>query len=230
MKKCPACNRTYDDSQSFCLMDGIALTVENETETKISQSMPRKKSKFPLMVLGLLIFLALAGSLTVAGWFLLKNYREQGESAEGNRKPTSVKPSATASTPSPQPASTANSPAVETSPKPQDSKAASENKDTEEITPISWDTTTTTFKGEPGQIFKFRCPESGTAYPIYGNDIYTFDSSICTAAVHVGVISLADGGVVTVEIRPGREIYGSTTRNGIKSNTWGPYTLSFVVR
>ena len=29
MKQCPACDRTYDDSQSFCLMDGTSLIIES---------------------------------------------------------------------------------------------------------------------------------------------------------------------------------------------------------
>jgi hypothetical protein len=228
MKKCPTCNRSYDESQSFCLMDGIALVVENEIETKVSQSPAPRKSKFPMVVLGLLIFVILAGGAAVAGWFLFNKYR-QSESVGNKNQPVNTKASPTnTSTPTPKPAS--NSPVEESSPKPESSKQTSENEDTGEITPIDWGTTPGGFNGEVGQIFKFKCPEEGTEHTIYGSDIYTLDSSICTAAVHAGLISLAEGGVVTVEIRPGRQIYGSTTRNGIKSSTWGPYPQSFVVR
>ncbi|MEA2174566.1 MAG: hypothetical protein QOD00_2158 [Blastocatellia bacterium] len=99
-----------------------------------------------------------------------------------------------------------------------------------DITPISWDTSAGGFAGEEGRTYRFRCPAEGTAQPIYGNDVYTDDSSICTAAVHVGLINLERGGIVTIEIRPGRSTYGSTTRHGIKSISFGQYGRSFVVR
>lgn len=96
------------------------------------------------------------------------------------------------------------------------------------ITPIAWDTTASGFSGETGQTYRFRCPGGGTAATIYGSDIYTDDSSICTAAAHAGVISMASGGNVKIEIRPGRSAYGSTTRHGIKSNSYGDWRRSFV--
>ena len=101
---------------------------------------------------------------------------------------------------------------------------------TTEVTPIDWDTTAAGFQGETGKTYAFRCPAEGSAKPIYGSDIYTDDSSICTAAVHVGLISVESGGLVTIEIRPGRSTYGSTTRHGIKSINFGEYGRSFVIR
>ena len=124
----------------------------------------------------------------------------------------------------------AQSPNAATSPKTEDVKPTPNNIDSEDITPIGWDTSAAGFTGDDGQIYKFRCPAEGTESTIWGSDVYTKDSSICTAAVHVGLFSLADGGIVTVEFRPGRSVYGSTVRNGIKSNTFGEYSQSFVVR
>jgi len=107
---------------------------------------------------------------------------------------------------------------------------ATDNEDRSDVTPIDWETSAGGFKGEAGQTYKFRCPSDGTAAVIYGNDIYTDDSSICTAAVHTGLITLRSGGVVTIEIRAGRSTYGSTTRHGIKSINFGEYGRSFVIR
>ena len=224
MKKCPACSRTYDDSQSFCLMDGTALTTETETETIVRQPPARRKGKVLPVFLVLLgfVFLAVIG---IAGWLLFNKFSRQGESAQSNRKTVNIKTSPTVTaTPTP------DSPVLESSPEAESSKTVSNSADTDEVTPIDWDTSPGGFKGEIGQTFKFRCPEDGTAHTIYGSDVYTIDSSICTAAVHAGIITLEGGGDVTVEIRPGRQLYGSTTRNGIKSSTWGPYDHSFVVR
>jgi len=104
-----------------------------------------------------------------------------------------------------------------------------ENGDSD-VTPINWDTSAAGFQGEKGRTYAFRCPGEGSANTIYGSDTYTDDSSICTAAVHVGLITLERGGLVTIEIRPGRSTYGSTTRYGIKSTSWGEYARSFVIR
>ncbi|MFL6229382.1 MAG: LCCL domain-containing protein [Pyrinomonadaceae bacterium] len=105
-----------------------------------------------------------------------------------------------------------------------------DNDESGEVTPIGWDTSAGGFKGETGQTYRFSCPAAGTTQAIWGSDVYTDDSSICTAAVHAGAITRAQGGVVTIEIRPGRSTYGSTLRHGIKSNNFGEYGRSFVVR
>jgi hypothetical protein len=63
-----------------------------------------------------------------------------------------------------------------------------------------------------------------------GTDIYTLDSSICNAAVHAGKLTMESGGPVTIELRPGESSYKGTTRNGIKTNDYGKYGQSFVVK
>lgn len=233
MKQCPACNRTYDDSLSFCLSDGTPLTIESEEKTILMQKSPtRKKSKF-LLWLGLIGFIILVGSGVIAA-LLIFNYSRQSESLRGERQNgVNLSPSPTLPpTPrvTPTPTSASSSPVEESSPKIEGLKPTPNNEDTEDITPIAWDTTAAGFKVEDGQTDKFRCPKEGTAQLIYGSDVYTLYSSICTAAVHAGLFSLADGGIVTIEYGPGRSTYGSTVRHGIKSNTSGEYPRSFVVR
>src|ERR1700687_1769370 len=87
----------------------------------------------------------------------------------------------------------------------------------DDATPIDWQSNARGFEGGEGATFRVRCPRDGAAGTIYGTRIYTDDSSICTAAVHAGVISLKRGGRVTIEIRGGRSSYESTTRHGITS-------------
>lgn len=233
MKQCPKCNRTYDDSQSFCLMDGTALTIESEEETTVRQKSPtRKKSKFPLW-LGLIGLIIFAGSSIIIG-LLFYSYSKQRESVQDKRQSgVNVQLSPTLSSipkVTPPPTSANSSPVEESSPKIEELKPTPDNKDTEDITPIAWETTASGFKGEQGQTYTFRCPEKGTVYSIYGSDVYTDYSSICITAVHAGLFTLEQGGVITIEYRPGRSTYGSTVRNGIKSNTAGDYSRSFVVR
>ena len=63
----------------------------------------------------------------------------------------------------------------------------------------------------------------------WGEDVYTDDSSVCTAAVHAGVITVVEGGTVTIEIRPGVDSYEGTTRNGIMTRSYPAWEGSFVV-
>lgn len=67
MKKCTACNRIYDDSQSFCLDDGTLLITDNTVISDETKVLPRRKNRLPLIFTGLILLLG----LFVAGWFLL---------------------------------------------------------------------------------------------------------------------------------------------------------------
>ena len=78
-----------------------------------------------------------------------------------------------------------------------------------------WNANAVAFRGQNGAQKTFECPKYGAVYGIYGTDVYTDDSSVCTAAVHAGFISLAGGGSVTIEIRPDAGSYTGTTRNRI---------------
>ncbi|MCG7550820.1 hypothetical protein MHN81_22900 [Pseudoalteromonas sp. Of7M-16] len=64
----------------------------------------------------------------------------------------------------------------------------------------------------------FQCPPRGSVERIWGSDIYTSSSRICTAAVHAGKINARDGGVVTIRIKQGEEKYTGSKRNGVESN------------
>jgi hypothetical protein len=72
------------------------------------------------------------------------------------------------------------------------------------------------------------CPPEGEAFPIWGTEIYTDDSSICTAAVHAGLITFEDGGDVVIQAAPGQDSYTSTEANGVTSSQYGPWRGSFV--
>lgn len=58
-----------------------------------------------------------------------------------------------------------------------------------------------------GQVYDFYCQPAAEKFshaPIWGTNTYTVNSGICSAAVHAGMISQS-GGVVSVELLPGRE-------------------------
>jgi len=73
MKKCPSCNRIYDDSQAFCLDDGTPLSIETSRNSEKTMVLPRKKNKFPLILGGLLL---LVGA-SVIGWLLLGSSQKE---------------------------------------------------------------------------------------------------------------------------------------------------------
>jgi hypothetical protein len=252
MKTCPGCDRDYtDDTLNFCLMCGMPLADGNAqptvaigagetitraayptghsnlpTEVLTAEAKPQK-SRAPWIMLGLFVAgvaVICLGLYVAAMWQVRSN---SNAAADGPRFPAAAKPSKTA----------ANSVAPRLSPTPEvspvggDDEAVSdtpEDWDQSEATPIVWSTAAMTFNGEPGQVAAFECPPNGEASPVWGSDLYSTGSSICTAAVHSGKIDLEFGGRVTIEYRPGRKLYGATTRNGITTDTYGEFVGSFV--
>lgn len=83
---------------------------------------------------------------------------------------------------------------------------------------ITWDSNGyVNYYQAEGQKFTYDCPAGGTAKLVFGTDVYSILSSVCTAAVHAGKITLASGGKVTFVIRPSASSYKGSTRNGITS-------------
>ncbi len=93
----------------------------------------------------------------------------------------------------------------------------------------SWGTQADSLRGKNGQQYSFACPGGGTVSGrLWGTDTYTDDSSICTAAVHAGLITAARGGTVTIQIRAGASSYRGSLRNGVTSSDYGAWHGSFV--
>lgn len=93
-------------------------------------------------------------------------------------------------------------------------------------TAINWGDNATSYRGQIGARLAFFCPGGGSASSVWGTDMYSDDSSICTAAVHAGVIGWG-GGVVTIQIQPGMPSYQPSTRNGVTTQSWPAWTGSF---
>jgi hypothetical protein len=94
---------------------------------------------------------------------------------------------------------------------------------------ISWSFSPSQYRGNNGKQYNFRCPPGGKPNSVLGTDVYTDDSSVCTAAVHEGLITTEEGGVVTIEIRPGLDAYVGSERNRIKSSDFNVrWSGSFV--
>jgi hypothetical protein len=91
-----------------------------------------------------------------------------------------------------------------------------------------WQSVASDYQNNFGKTIAYQCPADGTIGTVWGADPYTTDSSVCTAAVHAGRISLEDGGWVVIEIRGGQESYEGTTQYGIPTTAYGPYQASFT--
>jgi hypothetical protein len=94
--------------------------------------------------------------------------------------------------------------------------------------PIRWTQDAAPIYSLIDQSFAFRCPAGGSADGIWGTNIYTYDSSICTAAVHAGLISFQNGGNVTIVLKPGQGSYLGSTRHGVTSQSYGAWSGSFI--
>ena len=92
---------------------------------------------------------------------------------------------------------------------------------------ITWNDNAVQYRGQTGRPINVRCPPGGTPRSIWGTDAYSDDSSICTAAVHRGLLQFATGGVTTIYIQPGMPMYMGSPRNGVVSNNYGTWSGSF---
>lgn len=94
---------------------------------------------------------------------------------------------------------------------------------------ITWAAGAAKWVGYWGRRESVLCQPGGKLEGVWGTDSYTDDSSICTAAVHAGLITVREGGVVMIEMRPDAGYYGGTTRNGVTTGDWRePWTGSYV--
>lgn len=94
---------------------------------------------------------------------------------------------------------------------------------------VTCSTAVQTIAGDAGASISVTCPAGCGASTAWGGPIYSDDSSICTAAIHAGVIQAASGGAVTVTIAPGQASYAASSANGISTSSWGSWGRSFTV-
>jgi hypothetical protein len=93
--------------------------------------------------------------------------------------------------------------------------------------PIEWSLNAVEYRGQNGLRVTVQCPPDGTPHSVWGVGTYTDDTSICTAAVHHGLITFESGGVVEIEIEPGRSQYEGSTANGVTSSPYPAWDGSY---
>ena len=83
-------------------------------------------------------------------------------------------------------------------------------------------TVLTKIRTVPGAVIYFRVTGS-TSGRVWGNDVYTIDSSLATAAVHAGLLFPGQTGIIKLTVLPGRSSYEGSSRNGVTTASYGPY-------
>jgi hypothetical protein len=94
---------------------------------------------------------------------------------------------------------------------------------------VDWTTSAEEYNAQAGKRIAYNCPAKGTIGTVWGSGPYTTDSSVCTAAVHAGWISLDDGGRVVIEIKAGQDEYEGSEQHGIVTTAYDHYDWSFDV-
>lgn len=102
--------------------------------------------------------------------------------------------------------------------------------DPEEVRTVDalWAMTAAEIREGDEEATRVGCPPKGSTHRVWGTDTYTDDSSVCTAAVHRGLLTYEDGGEVLIEHRPGMPSYLGSTRNGVSTREWESWSGSFV--
>ena len=86
------------------------------------------------------------------------------------------------------------------------------------------------FRSQAGRVVTFVCPAMTTYRDIWGTDVYSYDSPICTAAVHAGTLQPGVPGQVTIRVGAATELFRESVRNNVTSLPYGPAdtTYSFI--
>ncbi|MEM7773644.1 MAG: LCCL domain-containing protein [Cyanobacteria bacterium P01_A01_bin.37] len=99
---------------------------------------------------------------------------------------------------------------------------------TTDIQTISWAFTANRYRNRIGDDITVFCPENGVANRVWGSDVYSDQSSVCTAAVHAGLITFEAGGAIAIRILPGQEDYVGSTQNDLTSSSFSNWPGSFT--
>jgi ElaB/YqjD/DUF883 family membrane-anchored ribosome-binding protein len=91
---------------------------------------------------------------------------------------------------------------------------------------------------DPGTLMEFETQDAGrsilfevtgnTTGAVWGTDVYTSDSTLATAAVHMGILAPGERGIVRATIVDGANVeWEGSDRNGVWSESFGPHPVGF---
>jgi hypothetical protein len=89
--------------------------------------------------------------------------------------------------------------------------------------------TLTAFVSQQGKVLAFTVTGTVAGGSVWGTDVYTTDSKLSMAAVHAGVVKVGETGVVRLKIIPSPPSFAGSTRNGITTSAYGPYTAAYQI-
>jgi hypothetical protein len=94
---------------------------------------------------------------------------------------------------------------------------------------VPWNANAVQYRGRNGAVVSLHCPSGGSKATVWGTDLYSDDSSVCTAALHAGRVTLAAGGTVQIAIAPGAPSYQGSVRNDVTTSNYGAFPGSFTI-
>ncbi|WP_433609707.1 Hsp70 family protein [Dactylosporangium sp. CA-139114] len=94
---------------------------------------------------------------------------------------------------------------------------------------VDWAAKASDYDEKAGTTVAYDCPKEGFIGTVWGSGPYTTDSSVCTAAVHDGRISLQDGGRVVIRIVQGQDRYTGSLQHGINTSSYGAWPWAFEI-
>jgi hypothetical protein len=124
--------------------------------------------------------------------------------------------SAETTTPEPTPAPEAAPEPAHEDVKKGKSKAGKKEKETVEA---DCNATLQSLGFEEGDIVRLTCADGCTSGSVYGTEVYTADSKVCTAGVHAGAIP-ATGGSFKAKIGGKESNFKGSEANGVTSKDW----------
>ena len=81
-------------------------------------------------------------------------------------------------------------------------------------------------RGKVGEVYGYNITGS-TEGTVWGDGIYTDDSNIAKAAVLEGKCKIGENCLVCIKIIESKSSYGSCTKNGISTSSWGHWDGSY---
>ena len=82
-------------------------------------------------------------------------------------------------------------------------------------------------RGKVGEEYGYKITGS-TEGTVWGDGIYSDDSNIAKAAVLEGKCKIGENRIVCIKIIESKSSYGSCTKNGISSSSWGHWDGSYI--
>ena len=82
-------------------------------------------------------------------------------------------------------------------------------------------------RGKIGESYGYKIKGSNEG-TVWGDGIYSDDSNIAKAAVLEGKCNLGEEKLVFIKIIEGKSSYGSCTKNGISTSSWGNWEGSYI--